>query len=241
MNVRITINPRSLNDFNRTLKQYLEYSSRTLPEAINEKAYFIINGSPNTEGVIRLTHKADADRIRRELGGEMQSVIGKRGKALKRKKLGFSGSYSTSLAVALIIAKLRKAGKQIPDAKTLAEMGLALIRSRLRSVAFIRSGWLPALKKFARFSKYTRIGRDLSGKQYGQAKGGATVASKSQGWKATAIFWNSAGGEAKHKDAIRKYGEPALAQAFRQETASMKEYMERKMKEGARKLGIRVK
>ena len=237
MKARLTITARSQNDFNRTLKNYLEYSGRTLPEALNEKAYFICSAA------IQNTHKADADTIRRELGGEMQSVIGKRGKALKRKKLGFSGSYSMSLAVAIIVARLRKAGKQIPNANALAAMGLDLIRSRLRSVAFIRSGWLPALRRLAKFSKYGRIKFAVgdTGRQYGIAKGGVTPAARTGGLNSRVIFWNSAGGESKHKDALNKYGGAGLDAAFRQETASMSEYIERKMREGAAKVGIKVK
>jgi hypothetical protein len=234
---RLTITPRSQNDFNKTLKKYLEYSSRTLPEALNEKAYFICGAA------IQNTHKADADSIRRELGGEMQSVIGKRGKSLKRKRLGYSGGYSMSLAVAIIVARLRKAGKPIPSAKVLAEMGLNLIRSRLRSVAFIRSGWIPALRRLAKFSKYGRIKFEAgdTGRQYGIAKGGVTPATRTGGLNARVIFWNSAGGGAKHKGALQKYGGAGLDAAFRQETASMREYIERKMREGAVKHGIKVK
>ena len=117
-----------------------------------------------------------------------------------------------------------------------------MVNARVRSVAFIRSGWLPALRRLARYSKYGRIkfGLEDTGKQFGQAKGGVSVATKQQGWNARTYIWNAAGGEAKHKGAIRKYGLPALEQAFRQETASMKQYLEKKLRESAKESGIKV-
>jgi len=231
--VKFSISKASQRDFDRTLKSYLAVNQRTLPEALNEKGYFIAGGA------IRHTHKADADKIRSELGAAMTSVIGKRGKALKRKKLSFVGSYSMTLAVAVVVAKLRKAGKVIPKASELAEMGLNLIRTRLRSVAFIRSGWLPALRRLARFSKYGKLKFEMP-RQYGKAKGGVSPATASQGDFAKCVIWNSAGGESKHREAILKYGAPGLEAAVMEETASMKEYLQGKLRNNAKSVGIKT-
>ena len=233
MQVAFSISKSSQREFDRTLKDYLAVNRRTLPESLNEKAYFIAGGA------IRNTHKADADKIRSELGAAMTPVIGKRGKALKRKKLSFTGKYSMSLAVAIVVAKLRKAGKEIPVAGKLAEMGLALIRSRLRSVGFIRSGWLPALRRLARFSQYGKLKFEMP-RQYGVAKGGVSPATASQGDWAKVVIWNSAGGEAKHKQALLRYGAPGLEAAVNEETASMKSYLEKKLRQNAQTAGIKT-
>lgn len=233
MQAKFTISKPSRSNFDRTLKDYLRVNSRSLPEALNEKAYFIAGGA------IRNTHKADAAKIRAELGAEMASVIGKRGKALKRKKLSFSGGYSMSLAVAIVVAKLRRAGESIPSASKLAEMGLNLIRSRIRSVAFIRSGWLPALRRLARFSKYGKIKFEMP-KQYGKAKGGVSPATAAQGSFAKCVIWNKAGGEEKHKGALIRYGTAGLEAAVNEEAVSMRKYIENKLRKNAQSVGIKT-
>ncbi len=236
MRQTFTITKASEADFKNTLRRYLKVNRRTLPEALNEKAYFIAGGA------IRHTHKADHERIKAELGAKMESVIGKRGKALKRKTLAIVENYWATLAVILVIAGLRKAGKPIPSDGELKDRALNLVRSRIRSVGFIRSGWLPALRRLARFSKYGRIkfGFGDLPKKVGKNKGGVSPATEAQGDLAKVIIWNSAGGEEKHKGALMKYGQPGLEAAFREETADMKRYLEKKLRENARASGIKT-
>lgn len=241
MRVSIKLTPASQREFNATLRRYLEYSKRTLPESLNEKAYFILAGGPDSQGAIRLTHKSSADRIKADLGASTVQQMGKRGKLIKKWRTEINDRYGNTLAVKLVIAKLRKAGSAIPSAETLKAMAVKLVNARLYSIGFIRSGWLPALRRLARFSKYGRIKFGETGRQVGQPKGGVSLARASQNLSAKVIFWNSAGGESKHRGALQKYGGEGLSLAFQQETASMKAYIERKMKEGARKLGIRVR
>ena len=167
--------------------------------------------------------------------------VGKRGKLIKKWRTEIQDKYWNQLAVKLVIAKLRKSGKDIPSAAALKAMAVKLVNARLYSIGFIRSGWLPALRRLARFSKYGRLKFGDTGRQTGQPKGGVSIARASQNLSAKVIFWNSAGGEKKHKGALMKYGGEGLDRAFHQETASMKAYIQRKMADGARKLGIRVK
>lgn len=239
MRATFTITKASERDFQNTLRRYLKINRRTLPEALNEKAYFIVAGGPDTKGVIQLTHKADHERIKSELGAEMKGVIGKKGKELKRKKLAIVEKYWAQLSVIIIIARLRKAGKSIPSASTLKDMALAMVRARIRSVGFIRSGWLPALRRLARFSKYGQIKFDLPVKK-GVFKGGVSPATAAQGDFPKCIIWNSAGGEKKHKQALIRYGQPALERAVQDETRSMKTYLEKKLRENAHAAGIKT-
>ncbi len=231
-----TISKSSQADFQNTLKRYLQVNRRTLPEALNEKAYFI------TGAAIRNTHKADYERIKTEMGAFLKPVIGKRGKELKRKVLGLQEDYWAQLATIIIVARLRKAGKKIPPAAELIKMALDLVRARIRSVGFIRSGWLPALRRLARFSKYGRI-KFASGdlpKMSGVKKGGVSPATAAQGDFAKCVIWNSAGGLPKHKGALIKYGQPGLEKAVQEETASMKKYLEGKLRENAHAAGVKT-
>lgn len=233
MQKTFTITRTSQAEFNATLRRYLKYNRRTLPESLNEKGYFI------AKEAIYQTHKADHERIKKELGAEMSPIIGKRGKATKKKKLALLEKYWAQLSVLIIIARLRKAKKQIPSASELKEMALKMVRSRIISVGFIRSGWLSALRKLARFSKYGEIKFELP-KKTGVFKGGASPATSSQGNLAKCVIWNSAGGEKKHKNALIRYGQPALELAVTLETKSMKDYIEKKLRESAQKAGIKT-
>jgi len=238
-----TISKASQADFQNTLKRYLQVNRRTLPEALNEKAYFIVAGSPTTQGAIRLTRKADYQRIKDELGAQMMSIgIGKRGKALKKQSLQIVTDYWAQLSVLIIIARLRKKGEKIPPAAELKEKALKMVRARIASVGFIRSGWLPALRRLARFSKYGRV-KFASGdlpKKTGDFKGGVSPATAAQGNFAKCVIWNSAGGLTKHKGALIKYGQPGLEKAVQEETASMKKYLAGKLRENAHAAGVKT-
>ena len=76
-------------------------------------------------------------------------------------------------------------------------------------------------------------------KQYGTVKGGVTPAKRE--WTAEAIITNLA--YARHDktaESLIKYGGPALQRAINFETASMKAYIERKLREAAKKSGIKT-
>jgi len=237
-----TITKESQRDFQDTLKRYLKFSKRTLFEAVNEKAYFVVAGGPDTKGVIRLTHKADFERIKSEMGVFLKPVRSKKGQETKKKRLAVMENYWAQRAVILVIARLRKKKEAIPPASALIKQALAMVRARIRSVGFIRSGWLPALRRLARFSKYGKVKFENgeTGKKTGVFKGGVSPATESQGKFAKCIIWNSAAGESKHKGALIRYGQPALEQAMRDETRSMDKYLERKFKEAAHEVGIKT-
>lgn len=236
MQTTFTISKSSQADFQNTLKRYLKVNRRTLPEALNEKAYFIAGGA------IRNTHKADYERIKSEMGAFLKPVIGKRGKELKRKTLALQTDYWAQLATIIIVARLRKAGEKIPPAEELIKKALDMVRARIRSVGFIRSGWLPALRRLARFSKYgrTKFATGDLPKMTGEKKGGVSPATESQGNFAKCIIWNSAGGLPKHKGALIRYGQPGLEKAVQDETASMKKYLEGKLRENAHAVGVKT-
>jgi hypothetical protein len=117
--------------------------------------------------------------------------------------------------------------------------------ARARSIAFIKSGWIPARDIFKRFGY---AGRGLppsepssvgGPKVVGVPKGGAKPATNGL-WKCTATFWNTASTKRDHKAALFEYGEPALLRAFEEEEADTMQEVERRLKEHAQKCGIRV-
>lgn len=117
-----------------------------------------------------------------------------------------------------------------------------LYQIRRRSVAFLKSGWLPAIRRLelAVEAKYRRgaARNDRSAAQVGQPKGKAIPART--GVRTVAIIENAAIAKHDNKDALLKYGGPALQKAFDYEVRSMKEYIERKLKETARRHAIKT-
>ena len=108
---------------------------------------------------------------------------------------------------------------------------------RIRSVGYLQAGFIMALKLFGTITgnKTTVKG---AGKQKGRLKG-AAIAAKRDSINPQATIINKTGHKASQANALRKYGWPALQISFRKETASMKRYIEKKMREAGRKVGVR--
>jgi hypothetical protein len=107
-----------------------------------------------------------------------------------------------------------------------------LYAARRRSVAFLKSGWLPAIRALeARVDPKYRRGaarNDRAAKQFGQPKGGAIPART--GWQVVARIENAALSSHDDKQALQTFGGPALQRAFDHEARSMVEYLERKLR-----------
>ena len=185
-----------------------------MAETINTKLFFIAR-----RAVIE-TPKADKTKFGRiydKTGAIIGRVINKR-----RGLRGEKGLYGEAMAKAVE----------------------TVLVARRKSVAFLKSGWIPAIKKFEPFVKQKRgVARnDSSAKMVGRPKGEGHVATP--GFKVSGIIINAIGTAGKratpHNAALLKFGQPALQKAFDHETSSMLEYIARKMKDSARKIGIKV-
>lgn len=220
-------------EFDATLRRYKELSKRDPKKICDTKAFFIAR-----RAVIE-TPKADKANIKGDLGRlivKKREVVGMSLRTVKR----FSrfGLEVQAPLVALMINKRRGKGRGLYGA-AMTEAIRALIAARLRSIAFLKSGWLPAIRALVGLADTRGAPRQERGPtEIGVPKGYAVPAS--QGWKAKTTIANSA--EARHDDktALYKYGEPALQRAFDAETASMLDYMERKFRETAKEAGVRT-
>ena len=124
-----------------------------------------------------------------------------------------------------------------------------MLRLRLRSSAFIKSGFLQgrnAMKAWLQSNGVPIGGKGLppnesqgigGPKQIGQPKGSGTPAQSN--WRARAVFENTAA--TKHDpESLNKYAGPALAQSFNEETADTVAEIARRLKDHARATGIRT-
>ncbi len=221
-------------EFDRTLKEYVQLNKRDNKSLMDTKGYRIALKAQAA------TPKADAAKIDAELGvigfSVRQVTRGKNKGKFRKGKAVFSQS---SLAEKILRARFAKAGKAQPTKEEMNDLALKFRASRARSIAFLKSGWLRAIKTLAPLANKSGAGRvDRSAKQYGQDKGYATPAK--EGNRATTTIANLAGSNKENKGALHRYGGPALQTAFNQETADMKVYIEKKYRQSARQLGIKT-
>ena len=234
-------------EFRNTLRQYVKVNKRALAKIINTKAYRIaIVACHETK---RAT-KADIQKGIGQLVFEMQrAASGRAHRVLTKSGLFTStagGYYKSAKGVpiaALILNKLRgKRGEQGLYGAEMKEAIRRLVTKRFSAVAYLASGWLPAIKKLAPLAdrggglpRPLELGMRLSNPYLGSV----IVATESANPRAQ-ITNTAVSKYSTTKDPLTKYGLPALQKGFDVETASMKQYIEDHLKESARSVGIRT-
>jgi hypothetical protein len=227
--------------FDTSLKEYMKVSARTFAEIINTKGYYVARKA------LWFTRKAEPGAIRGSLGSLSRSTIkgphGRRKTVTRLNLAGYSPGQKNMLAplaVLIVQARARNAGHPSPWAGKSREAGEAamtaairnLIVARIRSISFLKSGWLPAIKEFAPLVKDKAGLPPASARQVGKPKGKGIPASA--GFICRASIENFA---RTIKDprfsALTRHGAPALQRAFDDEAASMWEYVKGKMEPDA--------
>lgn len=193
--------------FDDLLLQEVALTKRTYVEAVNSHTYFIARKA------LWLTKKADSTRIRSELEGPAKYTDG-------------------TLAEAILINRYNKQGGWPGSGAAFAADVARLIASRTRSVAFLKSGWIPAIQFIGAVvtNKGKAAPMDREARVYGQYKGSGYPAV--MGDIMTAQITNSAGTETDSgTKALHKFGAPALDAAFYDEALNMQAYVEKKLAE----------
>lgn len=209
--------------FDEVLAGYLKVTSRTVPQALNNKAYFVARKA------LWVTHKADANKIRSEL-----TTV-----SITTTETGYT--YESTLAERIIWARAKREGLKL-NRDQVATAAKALVGARLRSVAFIKSGWIPSIRKLEGLVKDRKgaAGSDREARQYGADKGQCIPAVEG-GNNPVATIINSAKAKGDDDSALEKHGGKGLDLAFYDETQSMIEYIESKMKPDADAANLKLK
>lgn len=208
--------------FDVILSNYLKHTSRSVVTAINTKAYFIARKA------VWFTAKADSGKIKSSLG-KIVTVqrLNKKGNFVRKRELELvkSERVDAPLAALIINARLGRAKKGGFYGKRMARAIRELLSARLRSVAFIKSGWIPAIKLLAPLADKRGVpGTDPAAKQIGIPKGSAIPANANSA-TIKAVIENNAAAKRDVKDALGKYGGRGLATAFEDEANSMLDYI----------------
>jgi hypothetical protein len=231
--------------FESTLRDYSKVSSRTLQVIVNTKAWFIARKAN------WFTTKADKMQVKNSLGRIVTvNRLSKSGKVVKKNVISSlrRGRASAPLAALIIQKREAAAGRRSPFRGRSKSAGMAMMdrmimkmmNARARSIAFLKSGWIPAIRKLAPFADHKgQPPMDSAAKVVGRDKGDAKAAGA--GYKPVAEIMNLATTRRDTRGALVRYGARGLQRAFDDETRSMKDYMEMKMRADAEKFNRRQK
>lgn len=226
-------------EFKKTLAEYVKIcKSRTFPEIVNTKAFFICRGAA------RNTFRPSKGTIQRTTGRLIFDLKRTKTGRSRRVLVGSSRAATKGVPIAALIQNWRakKMGKPGKYGKAMKTAIKKMIGARSAARAFIASGWIPAIKALAPLAKYKRSAppTDNEAKQRGKPKGSAKVA-VGGGYRVEATITNSASSKVSTtKDPLQKYGKPALVNAFDEERRSMIAHMEEKLLAAAKSAGIKT-
>ena len=197
-------------EFDKVFKEYSNYSKRSFAESCNQHAFYIARNAVN------VTKAADKNTISSKLSSPARKYPG------------------APLAAILVNAELGNKGKKGLSGPKMATAISKYIKRMQSHVNFVRSGWIPAIKKL-RFVVPNKggtpipSGTDKPGRNFGGAQ--PAIA----GLNPTAYIWNSIWGSKKNKagssDKIEKILQEGAQKAVDMETQSMRDYIVRKQKE----------
>jgi len=235
-----SINGWDQKPFDRSLAEYIKVSKRTVRQIVITKLYFIARKA------IWFTRKADIYSIHQRLGGMVKvDRLTKKGKVVKRRVLQLPSSTSqpAPLAVLILMRRWADAGKGNPfkgqsrraGAVAMAKATRKFIGASIKSVAFIKSCWLPSVRKLApEADKKGQPQVDISNAtEVGRPKGDAILPTSEAAPVGSIV--NMANSKHDLRGAVTRFATDGLLQAFSDEAASMDQYVEEHMKPDADK------
>ena len=220
-------------------------SSRSIVDFTNGQALFVASNA------IKFTKKAIRQSIERQLG-----VVSSREK-LRGGTAGAKGWVritkrtlrEDSYAARIVAARFRKTGRWMIRGATLEEKAINLIAAKVRSVAFIRSGWIAAVKLLSAIVyKKPRLLRGAIAEigQTKNPKGWVRPATFSLNGIIECVIANTALiSESKYSTWHGKKGNPipiakaGLRQALDFAAANMEKELARRLKEDLSRFGVR--
>lgn len=232
----------NMENWQKAARDLFGYQTRrNLQDFINGQALAVITRT------MKLTKVANADVITRELektSGATYAVY-KRGKNVGRINWGkVTKFYSPdSLVIRILAKRMRETGdwgvRGTNPSDDIQSVARKYIGRRRNSIAFIKSGWIPAVKELwaKTHTKPKNIDRFSFSKIMGVPKGGAAAAIFSWNKPVNAVAWNTA--LITSKDGRTSKPEPvalsALDQAFSIQTVDMVNHLKTLMEKEFRR------
>lgn len=233
-------------EFNAVLKRTAEQSSRAGVDVVNGRLFAVVLKA------IRLTEKANKEKIASDLGQTGTELKYTRAGGLRKGKRakGRMILREDSFAARIVNARLRdRVGPgAMLHGDELQAAARKLIQARMRSVAFIKSGWVWSLRALLPFVKFGRKGNpDRDAKAVGRPKGTAEPAKlalfKPMVGTATNTALIAGGGKFQAEGAHNPMpvAMAGLQKALAGEQAEMERHLREKLMAASRKAGARVR
>ena len=223
-------------EFRRTLGRYLEENRRDRAKLINEKAWRIARAAA------KYTRRASYQKIADYFGLQLKRVSkGRRAGSLtmgRKAKFSDNTGQGISLAELVVITRLRKKGHVALDREDIRARAQRMLGGIARSIGWLAAGWIPSIKRLGAVIGKNSLYLDKQLKNFsGNRKLGYAIPAVNSS-KTVAVIVNQSGVTEENKRALLQFGTPALSRAFAEQTADMRDYIERKMKAAARRTGI---
>ena len=209
-NIRMKIEFPGFKNFNKVLKEYSAWSKKQPAEIVNSKLFYIARNATNT------TKKADPGKIRNELESNAKN-------------------YDAPLAAILVNRDLGRQNKKGLYGEKMVKAVEKRIKSAVSHINFLRSGWLPAIRKLdiavkqgdISFSRRYAPKQATGIKQIGKPKGDAIWA-KNTSFRCWGEIQNWIGQGKQASSTVTQILTEGLKQAVIQEMNSMIVYIQRK-------------
>lgn len=214
-------------EFQRDLRRLAATTSRTLPEFLNSRGYTIARRAMDA------TRRASRTAIE-ALGVAAYRLIRSRKTGLLRRGRPIYEPHARALAIVASRERARGRLENLPQAELRARAE-KLIGARLRSIAFLASGWIPALRKLDR---YGAKGIATDARQKGSPKGRAIRAVN--GWNPFVQIENNATPEGGNRGPAEAEMTAALRTSMAAEHAEMRQRLAGKLKAEFKALGATV-
>jgi hypothetical protein len=229
---------KGLPEFTATLQAYARISHRDAATICNTKAFYIARRA------CKLTYRPEPTKIGRALSEMIYdfSATGKR--SLKTRAVyGSMGQQKEAPIAALLINwKRGKLGKKGLEGDAMARAIKSFVAVRNRARAFLASGWIPAIKRLAALAerKGKAVAQDRDAARIRNPRG--RVIPAVQGPRTAAkIISEATSRHTTTADPLDKYGRIALEKAIRDETITTLQYIEQKLRDSAKGLGIKTR
>jgi len=213
--------------FTQQLRRYAKVNRRSFKDIVNAKALDMAYQA------LKHTDAANASAIEYKLGaiGNKVSKSRKTGQLRKGKRILKADSF----AARIVNSRRKKAGQPMIWGKELEKAAQKLINMRVRAVKFLKSGWMPAIKKLS----YSVERRDRRPWPKGLSKGKAAT----KGWGRPAKSelnpeaWVANSATNNSQQAISKI-KAGLSMGMAAAVADMAIYIEKKLGRDYKKAGF---
>ena len=222
-----------LTEFDRTFAKYYEYQTKNLVQVLNTKAYYIARNA------VQETFHADKSAIDSEMYDKVE-VTSKNGNKRTKKVLVNIFGDNNSRAGAIINARRKFSGKPPLEGNDLTAAISKMVAARKRASNFIRSGWIPCIKKLEALIDKNYKGNktgNIDNMVRGQPKGIAIPATGRVADNPFVEISNLVLSK-KQPPQVVKYLVAGMNAGIKREIASMEEYLTRKTQEAVDKAGL---